>query len=166
MVRFPALYRRGAALVWRRLGPRSRLRRALLRRQLVSGWAAFSRRDYTLQLVRYAPDAEYEVDPALQKLLGGGAFVGHRGMREGFAELAKDWGSWEPEPTYMLDFGDRLVNLGSFRVHARASGVELERELLQLLTIRDGLVTRDQVFLGWEEECERPVSTRIQSPSP
>ena len=121
MVSFPRSYRRGAALAWRLLSPRSRLRRALLRRQLVSGWAAFNRRDFKLMLVRYAPDVEYEVDPGLQTLIGGGAFVGHLGIRDGFAELAKDWDWWETEPLYMLDFGDRLVNLGFFVVtHVQA----------------------------------------------
>jgi ketosteroid isomerase-like protein len=150
MVRFSSLYRRGAALVWRLLSPRSRLRRALLRRQLVSGWDAGSRKDLALMLVRYAPDAQLDVDPGLQTLVGG-AFVGHHGIREGFEELAKDWDWSEAEPAYILDFGERLVNLGFLRTHARASGIQLVREMSQLVTMRDGLVTQDQLFLGWEE---------------
>ena len=47
MVRFPALFRRLFAFAQRRLtNPRSRLRRALVRRANISGWAAFSRRDF------------------------------------------------------------------------------------------------------------------------
>jgi hypothetical protein len=37
------------------------------------------------------------------------------------------------------------------RTHARASGVPLEQEYAQLVTPRDGLVTRDQNFRSWEE---------------
>src|SRR2546426_8902377 len=45
IVRFPGLFRRLSALIYRRLSRDSRLRRALLRRQVVSGWAAVNRRD-------------------------------------------------------------------------------------------------------------------------
>jgi hypothetical protein len=55
IVRFPRTWRALSALVQRRLSPRSRVRRALLRRNVVSGWNASSRRDYELLLVRYAP---------------------------------------------------------------------------------------------------------------
>ena len=34
------------------------MRRAGLRWGLLSGWAAFNRRDFELMLVRYAPDVE------------------------------------------------------------------------------------------------------------
>jgi hypothetical protein len=60
------------------------------------------------------------------------------------------WGS-ELEPAYMLDLGDRLLNLGFWRTRARASGVPLEQELAQLVTVRDGLVIRDQNFFSWEQ---------------
>jgi hypothetical protein len=67
MVRFPSLFRHQAALLQRRPSPRSRLRRALLRRAVVSSWAAFSGRDFTLMLVRYGPEA-YDRDRALADL--------------------------------------------------------------------------------------------------
>lgn len=63
MVRFPGAWRTLSALGQRVLSPHSRLRRALLRRNVVSGWAAASRRDFELMLVRYAPDVEVEFDP-------------------------------------------------------------------------------------------------------
>jgi hypothetical protein len=60
------------------------------------------------------------------------------------------WG-WEIEPRYIVDLEDRILNLGLFRTHAHASGVTLERDVAQLLTVRDGLISRDQAFFGWEE---------------
>jgi hypothetical protein len=63
MVRFPGAWRALAALGLRLLSPRSRLRRVSLRRQVVSGWDAVSRRDFELMLVRYARDVEVETDP-------------------------------------------------------------------------------------------------------
>lgn len=60
MVRFPSLSRRLAALVFRLLSPRSRLRRALLRRALLSGWASFDRRDFEVNALFFAPNVEFE----------------------------------------------------------------------------------------------------------
>ncbi len=57
----------------------------------------------------------------------------------------------EVVPAYVIDFGDRLPLLGFFRARGQASGVELEREYAQLVTLRDGLVTRDQGWFQWEE---------------
>jgi hypothetical protein len=104
MVLFPALYRRQAALFFG-LSPRSRLKRALLRRALVSGWAAW-----------------LEV-----------------------------WDSWEVEPAYVIDLGDRVLALGI--AHARAGGVKLKEEFAQTVTLRDGLISHDgpSGLIRWDD---------------
>ena len=151
MVRFPAIYRRLAALAQRRLpNPRSRLRRAILRRGNISGWAAFNRGDFELMLVRYAPDVEFEFDPGLQTLDLSGTFRGHQGILDGLRQLA-DGFPLRFEPAYVLDLGDRVLALGFQRAQGRASGVELEQEFAQLVTVREGLVARDQAWFTWEE---------------
>ena len=152
MVRFPGLYRRLAALAQQRLvNPRSRLRREILRRGLVSGWAAFNRRDFELMLVRYAPDVEFEFDPGEQTLGLSGTFRGHNEMSEGLRALVEGWGQFELEPVHILDFGDRVLNFGYQHARGRASGMELEQEVSQLVTGREGLVTRDEHFFTWKE---------------
>jgi ketosteroid isomerase-like protein len=151
IVRFPAIYRRQAALVFGLLSPRSRLRRALLRRALVSGWAAFYRRDFELMLARYAPNVEFEFNPGLQTLGLNGTFHGHEGVVEALDKLAEAWESWELEPAYILDLGDRVLFLGFNRSRARASEVQLEAEFAQLVTLREGLGAHDQAFFSWEE---------------
>jgi hypothetical protein len=150
MVRFPSLYRRLAGLAWRLLNPRSRLRRAFLRRQLVSGWAAGGRRDFELVVVRYARDVVVDFDPGFQTLGVGEKLRGHGAMVEAHRAVWEQLGA-RAEPSYVVDLGDRLLCLGYFRTHAPASGVKLERELAQLLTIREGLVSRHQAFLAWDE---------------
>jgi hypothetical protein len=67
MVRLPPLYRHQAALLWRLLNPRSRLRRGFLSRAVVSAGAAFSRDDCELVPVRYGPEI-YDRDRALADL--------------------------------------------------------------------------------------------------
>lgn len=150
LVRFPSLFRRGA-LILSRLSPRSRLRRAFLRRALVSGWAAVSRRDFELRRVFFAPDVESELPPGTQTLGLSGVFRGDAAMEQAIGEFADSWDSWELVPAYILDLGDRVLNLGFFRARGQASGVQLEQEYAQLVTVREGLVTRDEGWFSWEE---------------
>lgn len=149
LVRFPSLYRRQAALIFR-LSPRSRLRRVALRRAFLSGWASFQRRDLKLNFLFFAPECEFEFPPGLQTLGLDDSYRGHEGRLDALNKLFDVWGS-ELEPAYMLDLDERLLNLGIWRTQARASGVPLDQELAQLVTARDGLVFRDQNFLSWEE---------------
>jgi ketosteroid isomerase-like protein len=142
------VYRR-LALVLSRLSPRSRLRRVLLRRGLVSGWAAFNRRDFELRRVMFAPDVESEFAHD-QQALGLSGLRGHAAMDQALSELTEVWDS-ELEPAYILDLGDRVLLLGFNRMRARSSGVQLEQEYAQLVTVREGLVTRDESWFRWEE---------------
>ena len=147
-LRFPSLYR-GLARVLGRLSPRSRLRRALLRRGLISGWAAVNRRDFEVRRILFAPDVETELAHD-QQALGLSGLQGQAATDQALGELAEVW-DWEVEPAYILDLGDRVLVLGFNRMRARASGVPLEQEFAQLVTLRRGLVTRDEVWFQWKE---------------
>jgi ketosteroid isomerase-like protein len=152
MVRFPGAWRALTALGQRTFSLRSRLRRALLRRNVVSGWDAASRRDFELMLVRYAPDVELEFDPEFEPLGMGGTFRGQEGLLKMYQAFAGDaWERWDVTPAMVLDLGDRVVVLGVFRMPGTASGLQFEREWAQLMTVRDGLVVRDQGFFGWDK---------------
>jgi ketosteroid isomerase-like protein len=152
MVRFPGAHRALAALGQRLLSPRSRMRRAWLRRAVVSGWAAYSRADLELMLVRYAPDAELEFDPGQQTLGLSGTFRGHREITAAIGRLDEVWDERELEPYYVLDLGDRVVALGVFRVRGRGSGLRLEQPFVQQVTVREGLVARDAArYMEWED---------------
>lgn len=151
MVRFPSLYRRPAAFVFGRLNPRSRLRRGLLRRGIVSGWDATSRRDFELVQVRYADDVESEFDPDFEAIGLAGPFHGHEGILEREQTFQQEWQRWEAVPATVLDLGDRVVVLGTVSLTGKVSGLEFEREVAQLVTFRGGLVARDQIFLAWDK---------------
>jgi hypothetical protein len=140
MVLFPALYRRLVPQLFR-LNPRSRMRRLLLRRAVDSGWTSFDRRDF---------DTQFEFPPAMQALGIPASFGGHEGRIEGMNNIFEVWGS-ELEPLYVVDLGDRVLNLGLWRIRGRGSGVPLDQELAQLVTFRDGLVIRDRNFMSWDE---------------
>jgi ketosteroid isomerase-like protein len=148
-MRFPFVLRRLARVI-SRLSPRSRVRRVILRRGFRSGWASFERRDFELYLLLVTPDAEFEFPSSMQTLGLAGSFRGHEGRTEALSKIFEVWGS-ELEPAYMLDLGDRVLNLGFWHTQARASGVQLDQEFAQLSTMRDGLVFRDQIFFSWKE---------------
>ena len=150
LVRFPSLYRRPAALL-SLLSPRSRLRRTLVRRAVVSGWHATSRRDFELVMVRYADDVEIEFDPDFETLGLAGPFRGREGILDREQTFQQEWRRWEAVPATVLDLGARQVVLGTVRLAGKASALELEREVAQLITVRAGLVVRDQIILDWEK---------------
>jgi hypothetical protein len=150
MVLAPAQYQR-LAIIFRRLRPRSRLRRAALRRASVSGWAAFNRGDFELMLVRYAPEVEFHFSHNLQTLGLDGTYRGHKEMLDGMRELAADWDPIELEPAYVLDLGDAVLNLGFIRARGRASGARVETEIAQLVAAPDGVVTSDRAWDTWEQ---------------
>ena len=149
MVRFPSLYRRLAPQVLR-LSPRSRLRRVLLRRAVDSGWSSMSRQDIELNVLYFAADTEFEFPPAMQSLGIPASFRGHQGRLEGMERIFEVWGA-VMTPLYVLDLGERILNLGLLHSRGRASGIALDQELAQLVTLRDGLVVRDRTFWSWDE---------------
>jgi hypothetical protein len=65
-------------------------------------------------------------------------------------EFTEAWERWEFRPTTVLDLGDRLLALGTVRLPGTASGLELERQIAQLMTRRGGLVAHEQDFLAWD----------------
>ena len=149
MVRFPALFRLTAA-VMHRLEPGSRMRRILLRRAVLSGWATFDRRDFEVNFLYFTPDAEFEFPSGMQTLGLEASYRGHEGRLEALNRIFEVWGS-ELDPAYMLDMGERVLNLGIWHTQGRGSEVKLEQEIAQLITVRAGLATRDQTFFSWEE---------------
>ena len=149
-MRFPSLHRR-LALAFRNFNPASRLRRTFLRRSVVSGYAAFNRRDLDLMLVRYAPHAEFLYSPGEQTLGLDGTFVGPDEIRRGIEMLFDGWDRQE-EPFCVIDLGDRALVLSFARTRGQSSGIQLEHEFSDLITIgHDGLIVHEQAWFSWEQ---------------
>jgi ketosteroid isomerase-like protein len=148
-VRFPRTAQVAFALGIKFLGPGSRIRRDGLRRVLRSGWAAAPRKDWELMFVRYSPEVVWEIPEEFQTLGFAESYHGHAGLVEGLEQFSEAFESWEIRPERALDFGDRVLALGSFRGKARASGVEWEQEFSQLVTLDKGRVARDRFFYTW-----------------
>ncbi len=149
-VRWPRAWQAFARVVLL-LPPRSRLRRALLRRAALSGWSAWSRGDLDLMLVRYAPDYQSEFAPEFVTVGLSSSYRGHAGIREWTADLSEAWEQMELTPQEIVDAGDRVVALGRFRSRGSGSGVELESPVGQAVWVERGLVARERVFFDWDE---------------
>jgi ketosteroid isomerase-like protein len=151
MVHFPWAWRAAIAVGLRVVGPSSRVRRGFLRRETLSAYAAASRRDYELMLVRYAPDAEFRFDPELAMLGLGGTYRGHDGILRLINAFDEAWDNIRFEPSMMVDMGDLILGLGRVRLKGTASGLESEREFAQVLRFKRGGVAHEQEFLSWEK---------------
>jgi hypothetical protein len=150
MVRWPAGWAALARAV-QRLPPRSRLRRAMVRRNALSGWGAWVRGDLELCLVRFARD--YHYDPPAEWLLPGMPrfYRGHAGLHAWVADLHEAWEFVDHTPLEIVDAGAVLVFLCQIRLRARASGIELDTRLGQVFWIERGLVTHERDFSDWAE---------------
>jgi hypothetical protein len=153
-VRWPGVYAALARTVLR-LPLRSRLRRALLRRFVLSGWAAYARYDLDVVFVRYAPDFPSR---GVQRADGGWHTPLHpqpRRVPGVIRRLARGMGgwsssrkrSWTPEPCSSF--------LGRVHLRARGSGIEFDSPIGSVVwTGRDGLVARERDFGDWSEALE------------
>ena len=143
---WPALSRAGQALP-----PRSRLRRAGVRRAALSGWGAWVRGDLDLVLVRFSPDFHYE--PPHEWLIAGmpSVYRGHAGLREWSADLREAWEFLDHTPLEVVDGGDVLAFLCQIRLRARSSGIEIDTRLGQVFWSEQGLIVRERDFSDWDE---------------
>jgi hypothetical protein len=152
--RFMTRWPRGWAALSRavnRLPPRSRLRRAALRRSALSGWGAWVRGDLDLCLVRFAPD--YHYDPPSEWLVAGmpDNYRGHEGLRQWAADLNEAWEFLDHTPLELVDGGGVLAFLCQIRLRARTSRVELDSRLGQVFWIERGLIVRERDFADWDQ---------------
>jgi ketosteroid isomerase-like protein len=150
MVRWPGAWR-ALSRAAQALPPRSRLRRALLRRNALSGWGAWVRGDLDLCLVRFAPD--YHYDPPREWLVAGmpSAYRGHAGLRQWANDLREAWDFLDHTPLEVVDAGDVVAFLCRIRLRARASGIELDSRLGQVFWAEKGLIVRESDFADWDE---------------
>src|SRR5919198_5327994 len=150
MVRWPGAWRALSRMI-QALPPRSRLRRALLRRSALSGWGAWVRGDLDLCVVRFAPDYHYA--PPREWLIPGMPTVyrGHAGLRQWAADLHEAWEFLDHTPLELVDGGPVFAFLCRIRLRARTSGIELDSRLGQVFWVERGLIVRESDFGDWDE---------------
>ena len=153
MVRWPGAYAALSRAV-NRLPPRSGLRRALLRRNALSGWGAWMRGDLDLCVVRFSPEWDY--DPPRQWLVAGmpDNYRGHDGLREWSADLREAWEFLEHRPLEVADGGPVFAFYCRVRLRSRTSGIEIDSHLGQVFWVERGLIVRERDFSDWQEALQ------------
>ena len=156
-VLFPALAH-VSLVIWSRLPPRSTLRRVWLSRSVRQACEAWNRRDFDLLLRGIDPGAEYRLP---ESLAGGyvppdllGIHRGHEGYRHVWEGLFEAWEGLRINIDEAIDFGDRLLFAGRATGHGRQSGVPFDQLLFQTITLRRGLVIRQEEFVDRNQALE------------
>lgn len=152
-MRFPrAIALLGRAVWW--LPARSRLRKAWLRRAVVSGWEALNRGDLDVAFALYHPQIASTVDPLL---LGVG--LGHTRGREARVavqtEAMAEFREFRFEAEELIDLGDsRILVVGRMSGSGRTSGAAFDNDWSALFTVAAGRVIREQIFLDRAKALE------------
>ena len=89
------------------------------------------------------PDVVMHQAPALPY---GGSWHGHRGIEDFMAAMSRAWTSLEFLDRKFVVEGESVVVVNRGRLRARATGRTLDTSVMQLITVKDGLITEIQPF--------------------
>ena len=93
-------------------------------------------------------DAEVEVHPALGAFLASTVYRGHEGVAAWYEETYEPWAELHAEPERFIDAGERTVVVAALRARVPGGQVDVEGEIAQVVTVRDGKIVR---LDGYEE---------------
>ena len=151
-LRFPRLFDTFARAIWQL--PKSRLRRALIRRWVRTSWEAFNRGDLEAAFLLYHPNCQ-STFPSKMATIGLEPGTYDRDERVRFQQRVLDeWDEFLFEPSELIDIGDRLMSIGRMRFKGLSSGVPVDTEWVAMVTTLDGRVIREQIFLDHAEALE------------
>ena len=143
LARCPALVPRLLA-AWARLPRHSRLRRAMLVRLVRQGYAAANRRDFDVTIRGYDPGYEYHPDVGIPD--ADAVYYGHDGFHKFWRQLLEAFDDVRLDPKEILDLGDRVLVTTQMSGHGTGSGVSINQQLFQLMTLRRGVIARQVDF--------------------
>jgi ketosteroid isomerase-like protein len=105
-------------------------------------------------LVLYDPDVEIHArDSGAVAVDLVGVYRGHDGWHRLVSALFDVWElGWKPEE--VLDCGDRVVVTLRIETRGRGSGIALSRHVFDVLTFRNGRVTRQEICGDRDEALE------------
>ena len=105
-------------------------------------------------LAEVHPAGEYTA--AIQQAIEGadGVFRGHEGLRRWLGELHDLYEDFETEVLEARDVGDQVVVRFVVRGRGRGSGVTLEQQLAQVVTLEDGKAINVRDYFSAEEALE------------
>jgi ketosteroid isomerase-like protein len=104
---------------------------------------AFARGDYEAGLSYYDPGVEFS-QPADEP--GGGTYHGVEGVVEAFTKWLAPWDDYRVDLDELTDHGEDVLARTRHHMRGKASGIEVEKLIFQLWTLRDGSIVRVQMF--------------------
>ena len=111
---------------------------------------AWQRDDFEVWLSLIDPDVAWHI--GIDRAFGSNVLHGYEGMRELWRFWRTDFDGLWIAPDEIRDLGgERVLLLGRGRAHGRASGLMIESELAQLMTLRDGNLVRSEDYLSHDE---------------
>jgi ketosteroid isomerase-like protein len=131
------------------------------------GAEAFVRRQWASMLELFAEDVEWHDPPSLP---GATVHYGRGAMKARWEELDEALPGFTIVPEAYFDAGDRVVVFLRTKGRGRASGIEMERCIAQVFTVRDGLVAsvvgyddRDEALadVGLDPETAQPAERSL-----
>jgi len=85
---------------------------------------------------------------------GAGAFRGHAGIARGLDQWAESWEEILMEPEEVIEEGDYMLAMTTYRMRGAGSGMYLEQQVAHLHQFEDGLLRRWWMF-GDAEKARR-----------
>jgi ketosteroid isomerase-like protein len=131
------------------LPPRSRLRRAAIRRAAQLGFEALNRDDVEAALGLYHPEVELILPP---DSFGLDLEPMYRGLEERLRlerRLIAEWGMLRYDFEEIIDLGDgRVLLLGRLKTGGLSGEAPVDTEFAEIFTVSAGRVVREQAFLN------------------
>ncbi len=115
-------------------------------------YEAFGRRDWDEASSLADPEIEW-VDP--DQMAGGGTHRGKEAVQRNFDEtFEENFSEFRLEPTEFLPSGDKLFVHALLSGRSRHQDLDVSMDLFQVLTIRNGLIIRQEGFLVRDEALQ------------
>ena len=97
---------------------------------------------------------EFEVVPPFAYPDSESSYRGPDGLRRWFGQMDEIWSDFRFEPERFFDVGERVVVFVRVSGAAKGSGPALAISTAHVLTLRDGRVTRTEIFLDRAEALD------------
>ena len=110
---------------------------------VADAYAAFARGDNATALSYYDPDVEFS-QPADEP--GGGTYHGVDGVVEAFRRWLAPWSDYRVDLEEITGHGQHVLARTRHHMHGKASGVEVEKVIFQLWTVRNGRILRVRMY--------------------
>jgi uncharacterized protein len=118
---------------------------------------AFARGDLETLRTLLAPDIEWRTTPEVPFM---GNYVGLDEFLRGMDEWTSAFDEVTTEVEEMIDTGENVIVHHRMRGRGRDSGVEVDLAIFQVVTVRDGKLTRMHDYLAREEALEAAAQPR------